>query len=287
MTDFNLTQLTKNPQYTLLGLATCLFSICFMLTWRAGALTHLGVSGLFLLAAITLVWENHSSYVYRHERMASLIALLLIVWMLWQGMSVTYHQYLPLQLFPFVSALALALLASGFQGLRQYRRELAIMFVLGLPGLLLGLIDISGLTASAAAKLLRWNGLQVIQDDVALKLPVGTTIVHSGYSGLESIAYLLGIAVICLTLYPIGRMKQILALLAAGVIGFSVSSLRVAVMATLAAPKDQDALLSWTEGDGAILCGAVAIGLFGLFYWLLYRIELEDSARIQPSGELL
>lgn len=274
MTDFNLTQLTKHPQYVLLGLATCLFSIYFMLLWRAGALAHLGVSGLFLLAAITLVWENHPNYHYRHERWASLLALLLIAGMLWQGLYVTLHQHLPLRLFPFISALAVALLASGFRGLRQYRRELAIMFFLGLPSLLLRWIDISELTARMAAQLLRWNGFQISQTGVSLSLPVGTTIVHSGCSGLESIAYLLGIAAICLTLYPVNRIKQITALLAAGMIGFGVNSLRVAVMATLAAPQDQEALLSWTEGDGAIVCGTIAVSLFGIFYWLLYRIEL-------------
>ena len=285
MTDFNLAQLTKHPQYALLGLAACLFSIYFMLIWRAGALAHLGVSGLFLLAAITLIWENHPSYHYRHERLASFTALLLIAGMLWQGSYVTLHQHLPLRLFPFVSALAVALLASGFQGLRQYRRELAIMFFLGLPSLLLSLIDISELTARMATLLLRWDGFQVSRAGVALKLPVGNMIVHSGYSGLESIAYLLGIAVICLTLYPVNRPKQISALLAASLIGFGVNSLRVAVMATLSAPQDQEDLLSWTEGDGAMMCGTVAVGLFGLVYWLLYRLEL--AIHRQPEGKQL
>ncbi|MBW4464429.1 MAG: cyanoexosortase A [Pegethrix bostrychoides GSE-TBD4-15B] len=279
MTDFNLTQLTKHPQYVLLGLATCLFSICFVSTWRAGALTHLGVSGLFLLVVITLVWENHPGYEYRHERWASLAAVLLIGWLLWQSLSVTLHQQLPLRVLPFASALAIALLASGFRGLWQYRRELAIMFMLALPSLLLSLLDISVLTAQMAARLLHWGGVQVVQDGVALTLPMGMTIVHPGCSGLESIAYLIGIAVVCLTLYPVKRVRQVIALLAAGWIGFGVNSLRVATMATLAAPRDDEALLSWTEGDGAIMCGALAIGLFALVYWLLYRIELAAGHR--------
>jgi cyanoexosortase A len=287
MTDFNLTQLTKHPQYTLLGLATCLFSIYFVLVWRAGALTHLGVSGLFLLAAITLVWENHPNYQYRHDRMASLLALLLIVGMLWLGIEVTPHEHLPLRLFPFISALAVALLASGFQGLLQYRRELAIMFVLGLPSLLISVIDISGLTARIAAFLLRWNGFQVSQTGVTLSLPVGTTVVHSGCSGLESIAYLLGIAVICLTLYPVERVKQIIALLTAVLSGLGINSLRVAIMATLASPHEQEALLYWSEGDGAVICSAIAVGLFGLIYWLLYRIELAMVSRNRQASKQL
>ena len=117
------------------------------------------------------------------------------------------------------------------------------MFVLGLPSLLISVIDISGLTARIAAFLLRWNGFHVSQTGVVLSLPVGTTVVHSGCSGLESIAYLLGIAVICLTLYPVERVKQIIALLTAVLSGLGINSLRVAIMATLASPHEQEALL--------------------------------------------
>jgi cyanoexosortase A len=274
MPDSHLTQLLKHRQYGLLGLCASLFSVYLVLVWRVGDLTHLGVSGLFLLAALTLIWENHVNYVYRHDRAATLVAAGLIGWMLWQTPLVTpaYHPHL--RLFPFISGLAVALIASGFRGLLQYRRELAIMFFLGVPSVLLTYFDISWLTAAAAELLLKLAGFNVVRQNFFLTLPVGTTAVHAGFSGVESIAYLLGIAAIALTLYPVERLKQISALLAACVIPFWVNSIRVAVMATLAAPQDQREFLYWYEGDGALIFGVASIILFALFYWLLYRLEI-------------
>jgi cyanoexosortase A len=281
MTDSNLTQLLKHHQYGLLGLTACLYSIYLVLVWRVGDLTHLGVSGLFMLAALTLIWEHHTEHRYRFERGACLLAALLIGWMLWQSLGLTVEHHRQLRLFPFTAALAVALVASGFQGLRQYRRELALMFFLGVPSFLLSLVDISPLTATATTGLLRLGEFNVVQDGVALNLPVGVTVVHSGCSGVESIAYLLGIAVICLTLYPVERTKQISALVAACLISFGVNSVRIAVMATLAAPQDQQELIYWSEGDGSLAFGVAMIVLFAGFYWLLYRLEISQVLRHQ------
>lgn len=281
MTDFNLTQLLKHRQYGLLGLCASLFSIYLVLVWRVGELTHLGISGLFLLAALTLIWENHANYVYRHDRTATLVAAGLIGWMLWQTPEVTQEHHSQLRLFPFISGLAVALIASGFRGLLQYRRELAIMFFLGVPSVLFRSLDISWLTAAAAELLLKLAGFAVVRENFFLTLPVGTTAVHAGFSGIESIAYLLGIAVVSLCLYPVERMKQISALIAACVIPFGVNSVRVAVMATLAAPQDQREFLYWYEGDGALISGVAAIILFAIFYWILYRLEISTFQRRQ------
>lgn len=282
MTDSNLTQLLKHRQYGLMGLCASLLSIYLVLVWRVGDLTHLGVSGLFLLAALTLIWENHASYIYRHDRTATLVAAGLIGWMLWQTPLVTPEHHSQLRLFPFVSGLAVALIASGFRGLRQYRRELAIMFFLGVPSLLFKLFDISWLTAAAAELLLKLAGFNAVRQDFFLTLPVGTTAVHAGFSGVESISYMLGIAAVGLTLYPVERLKQISALMAACLIPFAVNSARVAVMATLAAPQDQREFLYWYEGDGALIFGVTSIVLFAIFYWLLYRLEIFTIQNRQP-----
>jgi cyanoexosortase A len=286
MTDSNLTQSLKHHQYSLLGLTACLYSIYLVLVWRVGDLTHLGVSGLFILAALTLVWEHHTEHRYRFQPVACLLAALLIGWMLWQSMGVTAEQHLQLRLFPFTAALAVALIASGFQGLRQYQRELAIMFFLGVPSFLLNLVDISPLTANAATWILRHSGFEVVQDGVLLNLPLGTTVVHSGYSGVESLAYMLGIAVVCLTLFPMQRIKQIGALIAACAISFWVNSARIALMATLAAPQDQTELIYWNEGDGSIAFGVAMIILFAGFYWLLYRLEISEVLRRQKRLQI-
>lgn len=276
MTDFNLIQLFKRPQYGLLGLLACLFSIYLVLLWRVKDLAHFGMSVLFLLAAITLIWENHSNFTYRHERSACLAAVGLIGWVIWQSTGAFNENDLQLRLFPFFSALAVALIASGFQGLLQYRRELAIMFFLGVPSLLLNLIDISPLTASFASILLRYSGYEVIQQGGLIALSAGTLEVSNSYSSMENITYLVGMSVICLTLYPVCRPKQIAAMVSACLLGFMVNSVQVAIMATLVAPQDQLAFLYWHEGDGSLILGVVAVALFALFYWLLHQLEMKQ-----------
>ncbi len=286
MTEFNLTQLIKRPQYVLLGLIAGLFSIYLVLVWRVGDLTHLGMSGLFMLAALTLLWENYSAYDYRQERLASLTAIGLISWLIWQSTTIVNDQQLQLRWFPFVASLAIALLASGFQGLWQYRRELAVMFFLGVPSTVMNLVDISPITARAATSVLWYAGFDVSQHDVFVALPVGTIRVYSGCSGIGMITYLLGIAVMFLSLYPVARFRQVLALLGAVLIGFMVNVGRVVLMAILAAPESYEAFTYWHEGDGALIFGVVALVLFAGFYRLLHQIEMWQKRKLAAQQEL-
>lgn len=283
MTEFNFTQLLKRPQYGLLGLLTCLVGVYLTIVWRIGDISYFAMSILFLLAAATLIWENHSTFHYRQERIASLVGVGLIGWILWQSIVMTSEQQVQLRLFPLVSALSVALLASGFRGLLQYRRELAIMLFLGVPGLLLNLIDPSLLTARFAVMLLQFRGFEAVRQGTAITLPAGSTEVHSGFSGIESMSYLLGIAVICLTLYPIAHRKKVIALAVALLSGFAANGMRVAIMATLAAPQDQEAFLYWYEGEGALICSVVATLVFAGFYWVLHQIE---TVQKQMRGEI-
>jgi cyanoexosortase A len=276
MTDFNLCYWLKHPPYLLLSLISALFSIYLLLVWRVGDLTHLGMSGLFMLVTLTLLWENHFHYRYRHERTASLLAMVLIGWLGWQVPYIVSEHQVQLWLFPFVAALAIALLASGFQGLSQYRRELAIMFCLTIPGLMMHWVDISLFTASAVTTLLRWAGFEATREDMFVTLPVGTLQVHNGFAGLKTIAYLIGVAVICSALYPVARLKQIAAVCGAALIGFLVNLFRVAIIATQMGVEDQEVLSFWYEGNGSLLFGVIAVVLFAGFYRALFWLERQQ-----------
>lgn len=273
MTDFNLCYWLKHPPYLLLSLISALFSIYLLVVWRVGDLTHLGMSGLFLLVTLTLIWENHFQYRYRHERPASLLAVGLISWLAWQVPHIVDQAQIQLWLFPFIAALAVALLASGFQGLSQYRRELAIMFCLAIPGLLINWVDVSQITATAVTTLLRWAGSHATQQDVFVSLPVGTFQIHNGFTGVRTVAYLIGVAVICIALYPIAYLKQLAAIGGAVVIGFVTNLFRVALIVTYATAENQDSVSFWYEGNGSLLFGVIAIVLFAGFYRVLYWLE--------------
>lgn len=279
MTDFNLCYWLKHPPYLLLSLLSALFSVYLLLVWRVGDLTHLGMSGLFLLVTLTLLWENHFHYRYRHERPASLLAIVLLGWLGWQTPHIVSENQVQLWLFPFIAALATALLAAGFQGLSQYRRELAIMFCLAIPGLL-HWVDISLLTASAVTTLLRCAGLDATRQDIFVTLPVGTLQVHNGFAGIKTIAYLIGVAVVCSALYPVARLRQVAAVSGAILIGFFTNLFRVAVIATQMGVEDQEAVSFWYEGNGSLLFGVIAVVLFAGFYRALYWLEQRHYAKL-------
>lgn len=274
MAELNFTQLLKRPHYALLGLLACLSGTYLTLLWRIGDVAHFGMSVLFLLAALTLIWENHTHFNYRHEWLASLTGISLIGWVLWQSTSIISEQQFQLRLFPFLAGVGVALLASSFQGLLQYRRELALMFFLGVPSMVLNLIDISPLTAAMASMLLVHRGWNVVQQGGLITSSAGTLEVDSNCSGIESMAYLLGISVFCLTLYPVCRPKQIMVLISACTIGFVANSMRVAIMATLVSPETQPAFLYWQEGEGSLIFGIGALACFASFYWLLHELEM-------------
>jgi cyanoexosortase A len=273
MTDFNLAELLKHPRYILLALLACLLGIYLTIIWQIGDFKHFAVSILFLVATATLIWENHSHFYYRTELAGRLAGIGLIGWILWQSLHLGIQPPFQVHFFPLAAALAVALMASGFQGLLQYRRELAMMGFLGIAHPLSHLLDLSPQTAQFAVSLLRYQNFEAGQQGTLITLPMGTTRVYPENSGMGNMTYLLGIAVICLTLYPVAHPKKLLALGMALLIGFGVNGIKVAFEATLAAPQDQPAFLYWHEGEGALIFSIISILLFASFYWVLHQIE--------------
>jgi cyanoexosortase A len=266
-------QRLNTPFYRLLGGATALMLLYLTLVARAGDTAHWGMSLLFIWAAGMLLWEK------RHLQfgagwMARLTGAGLIGWVLWKSYFIHADEYqTTLRLLPLISALGLGLVASGFKGLQQYRQEFTILLFLGVPSILAQFIaDISPLTAAFSATLLWLTGFAVTTtQDVYINLPGGSVQVYEGCSGIESITYLLGISVVCLNLFPIARMKQILLIGLAVLIGFVVNGVRVALMAVLFAAQQQAAFDYWHEGDGSLIFGVAAIAVFALIFHLLTR----------------
>lgn len=241
---------------------------------RVGDTAHWGMSLLFILAAGILFWEKRQSLQFEAGASSRLIGVGLISWVLWEGCFIQADEYqTTLRLLPLISAVGLGLLASGFKGLKQYRQELTILFFLGVPSILAQFIaDISPITAAFSATLLWLTGFDVTTtQDVYINLPGGSVQVYEGCSGIESITYLLGISVVCLNLFPVSRIQQILLVGLAVLIGFVVNGIRVALMAVLFAAQQQAAFDYWHQGDGSLIFGVAAIAVFALIFNLLIR----------------
>ncbi|MBF2008825.1 MAG: cyanoexosortase A [Chlorogloeopsis fritschii C42_A2020_084] len=276
----------KNTQLWLLGIGAGLIAINLTLTWKSGDVAQVGMSVLFLLAVASLLGDKRHSLDFESGIIPSVLGGLLIGVVLWQSATLRHGDLLEifLRISPLISGLAVGLLASGFKGLKQYWQELTILFFLGIPKLVLSsLFDISPLTAKFSAFLLWYSGFEVSLQGVFINLPTGSVKVYSACSGIESICYLLGIAVICLLVFPIHRKQRTLVLVMAISLGFIINGIRVSLLAVISAQKNLQAFNYWHEGDGSLIFGMIQVIVFTLFYVFLLRQQEKNN---QDSTEL-
>ncbi len=271
-------KLLKDTRYWLLGIAAGLQAICLSLIWKADDSGHLGMSLLFLFAVGSLTWEKRDTLKFESEVVPSVVGVGLIGWVLWQSANVADGN--TMRLLSFTSALGVALLASGFKGLKQYWQELTILFFLGVPSVIASfLYDISPLTAKFSAFLLHYFGFDVASQGVFINLPNGGVEVTHECSGIDTIIYILSVSVLALVMFPIQRSKRFFVPIVAIIIGFVINGIRVAMLAIFAA-SDKAAFESWHGGQASYLYGMIGILIFGCFYWLL----LQQEEKSQSSG---
>ncbi|MEQ8386409.1 MAG: cyanoexosortase A [Coleofasciculus sp. A1-SPW-01] len=287
-------QRLKIPPYWLLAIAAGLVAIYMTLSWKAGDEAQLGMSVLFWLAVGSLLWGKRQELNLESEVVPSIAGALVIGFVLWysahiSGLRLTnenVQRLAPLlRLLPFISAIGVALLASGFKGFKQYWQEVTILFFLGGPATIASFIpDISPITAIFSAFMLHYMGFQVdLYDKVFINLPDGGVKVYHGCSGMEAMTYVLGLSVICLIMFPISRRKQYFVPIMALVVGFVVNSFRVALMAVLANAQNMEAFKYWHEGEGSLVFGMISVMVFGVFYWLLLRLEDTSSPETEEA----
>lgn len=261
----------KISSFWLLAIASGLIAIHQTLTWRGDSNSLASTSILFWMAISSMVWDkrhnlNLESGVFSSFIGASIIALILLK----SSFHSTHNIFLNIS--PLLSAFAVALLASGFQGLKQYWQELAILVFLTPPhSLLAHLIDLSIPTAKFSGFLLWYSGWEVFRDGILLYVPNGVVEVTTGCSGTENMSHLLGLAVIFLMMFPSNRFQKILIPLVSISLAFIVNSVRVAILAVLSSFPTEEAFNYWHEGEGSAIFPMVTVILFGLFCWLLLQ----------------
>lgn len=258
------------PKLLLLGIAAGLMFLHLTLVWQQDY-NNLWMTSLIFWGAIgILVSQKCRQLTPTAGRLASGFGTLILVVVLLKSTSPTLNY---LNVFPLLSALGLALLASGFRGLKQYRQELISLFFFSVPRLVVPvLIDLSPLTAKFATFLLWYLGFDVTRYGVNIILPEGAIVVYPGCSGLATILELLALAVLLLVLFPTRRKYQILVPLGAVSLGFFVNSIRVVVMA-IASAANEEAFNYWHTGDGSLIFALIAQLLFGLFCFGLLRLH--------------
>jgi cyanoexosortase A len=116
------------PGYGLVGLMGLIAAIYGSLLWQADDSAHLGMSALFGLAIGTMLWEKRHSFHAASHLFPLLLGSTLVLGGLIQPFI--WHQPDWVRMMPLFCGIGVALMASGFQGIRLYWRELTILFFL-------------------------------------------------------------------------------------------------------------------------------------------------------------
>jgi cyanoexosortase A len=274
----------KYPQFWLLAIGAAYIAIHLTLTWKADNSSLLGMSFLFWAAISSLIWDKRHSLSLESDIFSSFFGLSLIALLLVKTISLTSFGGF-LYISPAIFAFGLALMASGFKGLKQYKGELLVLFFITVPKLLpSSLTDISPLTAKFAGFVLWYTGFPVTRNGILISLPTGSVEVYSGCSGIELVFQMLGLALLFLLMFPQKGKKKILLALIAAILGFVVNGVRVALMAILVAQRQMAAFDYWHEGDGSLIFSLVAVLLFGLLCWfLLEKAEIRNKDATESS----
>ncbi|ACK68479.1 eight transmembrane protein EpsH, putative [Gloeothece citriformis PCC 7424] len=242
------------------------------------------MSGLFLLVVGSIIWDKRNNLKIESSLLFKIIGILLIGCIVINlPLSPQKNKLDPfLRCSPFIFGLSLGLIASGLKGIKLYWRELTILFFLGMPAVIAEWLKFnpSSLTAQFSTFILWCINLNPIREGVHIYLPTGAVEVNKGCSGLEAMTYLLGISVIMLLMFPLRRIYNILVPIVAVSLGFIVNGFRVVLLTLLVASNKMEGFKYWHEGEGSLMVGMVAIGLFVIFYFFLIRFsdveELED-----------
>jgi cyanoexosortase A len=266
----------RNPAPWIAGIALGLAVIHVVLTLHDTVADgkDLGLTLVCWFAVASLLMEKRRGLTLESGPFDTLVGLLFIALVALKSLSNPETTFL--ELVPAISGIGLALLASGFAGFSQYRRELAVLLVLALPVFvnvflvdLLG-FDTSAPTASVAGFFLRLAGYSPAVQGFHIGLGGGGVNVIRGCSGLNGMSYLFGLALLFLILFPpSSRFGSWLTPCVAVAISFLVNSGRVALLAVLSSQSQQPAFDYWHVGRGSLIFACVSTLLFGLFcLWL-------------------
>lgn len=275
----------KRKLFGLIIIATGLVTLNMTLLWKLGDLAHFWMSIVFWCAVGSLLWDKQD-ILKQSEAKSDLLSIvagtILIAFILFKSAMVSSKFDPFLRLAPFLSGLGLSLIAVGFQDLKQYWRELVILFFHGIPSVITAPLGgiITPITAKAAYYSLWYVGFNVASEGNYVALPTGRVFVNDGCSGMEAMNYLLGLSVVCLLMFPTKQNKGLVIAVAVA-FGFIVNVFRVAGMALLVASNRLDLFKYWHEGEGSLVVGMIAVILFGIFYQYMLK---RDSKISQTSG---
>ena len=250
------------------------------LTWNAGDIDLVTTSGFYWGAIIWLLWRKRDRLNYDSDIVSSCLGLFLLGLTISKTLNLFWFESTLLPLFPFIIAIALALIASGFKGLSQYWQELFFAWFLFFPEGAIGhaidnIVRITILNAKFATYFLYYIGFDVASkgNQVLLSLPeLGQfkAIVDYPCAGVPMILLMLKFALLLISLTSLSKQEKLIVPAFSIVLGFLLGVVRVSIL-TLLIPNPTK-FDYWHGAQGSQIFSTLAITIFaGFCYWILER----------------
>lgn len=270
-----------HPELWLLAIGIGWIAIQLVMIWRNEQSSLWGMSLLFWAAIASLIWDKRDRLKLESDVFSSFLGLFLMTILLIKCISVSSFGIF-LSILPVAVGFSLALLASGFKGLGQYRGELLALLILAMSGILPSIIvNIAPLTAKFVAFLLWYSGSEVVRSGVNINLPTGGIEVYSGCSGIELIIQLVGLSSLFILMFPLNLKSKILLPITAIILGFITNGIRVALMAILVAQNQKEAFAYWHHGDGSLIFSLMGVICLGVVCWILLEINQSNKSNLK------
>ncbi|MEB3310444.1 MAG: cyanoexosortase A [Snowella sp.] len=263
----------KTP-FLLALLGISLIIVHLSMIWRVNALNFWGLSLIFWCAVASSIWDKRQGLKLESDFFSTHFAIALLIPLLIKSVFLITHSTSSLYLFPIGASVCLALLASGFRGLFQYKREFLIILILCAIAPITALLtrfDPSPLTAKLASYLLWYAGFSFVRQGVNIYFQGSTSgiEVYPGCSGLNTMIEMLSLTLLFFLMFPTRWKTKVILPLGAVAIGFVMNALRVALLGVIVAYHNRVGFDYWHAGEGSLVFSLISMSLLcALAYFL-------------------
>ncbi len=222
--------------------------------------------------AILLVIRHRKNLKFESTPSAIAIGALLIIWVLIKSLFTRRLTDILFILTPLMATVGMALIASGWKGLKSYWQPILLAATLGIPVTFLfsaieRIIPVNVFTAQFANSVLWYGGVKVVQQGTAIYSQFGAVEVARGCAGLPPILMLIRITLMFVLIFPVARSLMWIMFPSAVAIAFIVNSVRVALLVIVSAQTES--FKYWHTGDGSQMFSLVSVSaLLVLCNWL-------------------
>lgn len=255
-------------------------------------------TSFFWLVALFLLWKKRDSIKFSNKLLPKIIGFLLLGWVLYRGVFVFWFENYLIQLLPLPSLLALALISSGWGGLKSYFRPFLALFAYSLLGSLFELFlkshpagfNIAILTAQVSSFVLHYLGFDVMQREVYIALinnGVGVEVIYYCTGG-PLIALMLQLSLALILIVPFSwRLIGALLFYVFGM-GFLLGCIRVIILATLVG---EPAFHYWHGPQGNQIFSLIAFAVWMVAVNFIYdyhqnkvSVSSADAENLEKEG---